>query len=967
VLRARVRASVRQSVSAFCTYARTYHELLPAQKVRFGARDLVMALTRVKHYSFTACSHNNNEHQRRWIRALGLIMSKNYADALKQKPPPAPQNRRPDPKNQEAGAKRPRREKQPQRPPSTAEQNTVAARASAWGRPDAAVSAKKPPSILKRPKEEPVPVVKRPPSKKSKKPRPTQMSLGDVIPQHMISKKGKPTVTPVADTQPSQQEPQPMEVSSQEEFPSLSAGSAVASKPSKPSLPAHAGWGKKAPPKKDKPAVKKVAPKSTSKQQMQKESGKQSEVKKERTSLLDFGAKQRTDDGRGEHDLIRLLQDGKVQASQGVSKKGRQRITPRKKKFTTLKKKVLQERLEAWRKLHPEEQPATTSATAASAGVYPATDKTTCTVCLQNFAEAEEVEDDDEYEEIVENMKEMAIKVGPIRDAFLHREASGPCPAFVCFETPQSAAAACACWNGLVVGGQALEPVLLYPKLEESAEPVNNEKWRNAVLSAVSEEKDGELDAASSNASTSIILRNVLSKDDFEDEEHLEESLSYIRFLVDKHGTVCDFEAKQEDGVGIVIVTYKGDVSVAKEAVSKLDGLLVGGAAIAASLSNEAAASNEVHTVELKNALTDDDLEDEDCLKESLNDIESLAKSHGPLSDGDAVKVAETSVLITYSGDLSVAKNAAGKLDGTLLGGNMLQASVLLSPDEKQPFKDTSGWVLLQNILSEDDITDEECMEESIEDVRELASRYGKVLNVTFDPQDLTRVVRIEFDGGSDVAAFAAEKFNNMVLGGQTIAAMALSSESEVKEPATVESKAETGEATKPVDTTPKPLYSGDKLIPERFAECKRVPKVVKSTGPREYASLSKNEDITPLLIEMLGELMRLQRRAIEDKNAKARRRIVMGLREVARGIRAHKVKMVVMANNVDQYGAIDEKLQEILDLARQEDVPVIFELNKRKLGKAVGKSIKVSVVGIQSADGAHQQFKKLAALAAKT
>jgi hypothetical protein len=30
---------------------------------------------------------------------------------------------------------------------------------------------------------------------------------------------------------------------------------------------------------------------------------------------------------------------------------------------------------------------------------------------------------------------------------------------------------------------------------------------------------------------------------------------------------------------------------------------------------------------------------------------------------------------------------------------------------------------------------------------------------------------------------------------------------------------------------------------------------------------------------------------------------------------------MVVMSNNLDHYGAIDEKLQEILDLAREEDV----------------------------------------------
>ena len=85
-----------------------------------------------------------------------------------------------------------------------------------------------------------------------------------------------------------------------------------------------------------------------------------------------------------------------------------------------------------------------------------------------------------------------------------------------------------------------------------------------------------------------------------------------------------------------------------------------------------------------------------------------------------------------------------------------------------------------------------------------------------------------------------------------------------------------------------------------------------------------------------------------------------MGLREVARGIRAHKVKMVVMANNLDQYGAIDSKLQEILDLASKEGLPVLFELNKRKLGKALGKSIKVSVVGIQNAEGAQEGFKRL-------
>ena len=69
---------------------------------------------------------------------------------------------------------------------------------------------------------------------------------------------------------------------------------------------------------------------------------------------------------------------------------------------------------------------------------------------------------------------------------------------------------------------------------------------------------------------------------------------------------------------------------------------------------------------------------------------------------------------------------------------------------------------------------------------------------------------------------------------------------------------------------------------------------------------------------------------------------------------------MIVTANNLDQYGALDVKLQEILDLAKEHDLPVTFELNKRKIGKALGKTIKVSVVGIENADGAYEPFKKL-------
>jgi selenocysteine insertion sequence-binding protein 2 len=114
----------------------------------------------------------------------------------------------------------------------------------------------------------------------------------------------------------------------------------------------------------------------------------------------------------------------------------------------------------------------------------------------------------------------------------------------------------------------------------------------------------------------------------------------------------------------------------------------------------------------------------------------------------------------------------------------------------------------------------------------------------------------------------------------------------------------------------------------------------------------------------MLGSLMSYQLRSKDDVNARSRRRLVLGFREVARGLRANKIKLVVLANNLDEYEAVGEKTQEVLDACQATGTPILFELSKRQLGKALGKTIKVSVVGVQNVDGAHEQFKKLKALA---
>lgn len=365
-------------------------------------------------------------------------------------------------------------------------------------------------------------------------------------------------------------------------------------------------------------------------------------------------------------------------------------------------------------------------------------------------------------------------------------------------------------------------------------------------------------------------------------------------------------------------------------------------------------------TIIFHNILCDDDYDDEEALQESIEDIKGLAQQYGQVvgarastSGGD-----KGNVFIDY-GNCDAAKKALQQLNGIVVGGS----TIVVSTNNGLPHEQKSslpGEIILSNVLNDDDFEDEDCLNESIDDIKNLVQKYGAigVVKAEMSGEHKGRV-HVSYTDGHQVAQQAAQTLNGMVVGGLTISASVVSAtennaNSRINQPPV----SSNNNSSKP--EPPPPMYSGDKIVPERFAACKRVPKIPNKGTPRAYASKISNEEATPLVIEMLGELMRLQERSKDDKNARARRRLVMGLREVARGIRAHKVKMVIMANNLDQYGAIDAKLQEILDLARAEDLPILFELNKRKLGKSLGKSIKVSVVGIQNAEGAHGQFKKL-------
>jgi selenocysteine insertion sequence-binding protein 2 len=705
-----------------------------------------------------------------------------------------------------------------------------------------------------------------PNASKKRKPSLKTMSIGDLVPDVLPGRKKAPkppgnakapaALLPKMSAGKGDRAQRTDNVFSSSEFPALSVSRSPP--PPAPAVPGTAKLLKHV-------APKKAASTASTQEQQPKRTVHVSGRKEQHLTSTNFRSMAGRvdapgDDTGGEHDLLRLMREGKMV----VQNKGRQRIRPRKKKFSALKKKVLQERLLKWQEMHPENAPLE-NANDRQNGSGALSEIQTCTVCVYGFTEPEELEDDEEYEEILSNLEELATKIGEVKRLFIPRALEERSienyPAFVEFASPQHASAAATCWNGLLVGGQALSS---HPLV--NAEGVDLE-WRDWCL--VSEQRD-----------------------------------------------TCE-------GVGDIIVENTG-----------------------------------LTEVSLENALTEDDLEDDDCLQESVVDIRLLAEKYGVVEDVRVEKEHSGRLVVVYRGGISVAQKAAQELGKLVIGGAAVSARVLGLETASQSGDSAILSIILRGVLTEDDLEDDECLQESLNDVRELAEKYGSVLDVTLDPGSDGGAVTVRFSSMPDGRQGAIDGFNGMVVGGQVVSASLSESESPGHEPDVGQSDA--------APSSPTPLFSGDKRIPERFAECKRVPKVPNNGTPRTYATLTNDDSVKGLLIEMLGELMRLQRRAIENKNAKAKRRIVMGLREVARGIRSHKVKMVVMANNLDEYGVIDEKLQEILDLSHEEGLPVFFEFSKRGLGKAFGKSIKVAVAGIQNAEGAHQQFKKLMALAPK-
>ncbi|XP_066224529.1 selenocysteine insertion sequence-binding protein 2 isoform X5 [Saccopteryx leptura] len=136
----------------------------------------------------------------------------------------------------------------------------------------------------------------------------------------------------------------------------------------------------------------------------------------------------------------------------------------------------------------------------------------------------------------------------------------------------------------------------------------------------------------------------------------------------------------------------------------------------------------------------------------------------------------------------------------------------------------------------------------------------------------------------------------------------------------------------------------------------------------RDYCSQVLSKEVDACVMDLLKELVRFQDRMYQKDpvKAKTKRRLVLGLREVLKHLRLRKLKCVIISPNCEKIqskGGLDDTLHTIINYACEQNIPFVFALNRKALGRSLNKAVPVSVVGIFSYDGAQDQFHKMVEL----
>ncbi len=146
----------------------------------------------------------------------------------------------------------------------------------------------------------------------------------------------------------------------------------------------------------------------------------------------------------------------------------------------------------------------------------------------------------------------------------------------------------------------------------------------------------------------------------------------------------------------------------------------------------------------------------------------------------------------------------------------------------------------------------------------------------------------------------------------------------------------------------------------------------IHDAGFREYCSQLIDRQLDELCIQLLLTLKRFQDRKKQQfqsnpERARGKRRFVHGIREVTKHLRLQRLKCVLIApdcQSIHSRGGLNDALEQIINLCKEQNIPYIFTLNRQKLGRCLNKISRISTIGIFDYSGVDQIYKQIIEIA---
>merc|ERR1712098_668565 len=133
----------------------------------------------------------------------------------------------------------------------------------------------------------------------------------------------------------------------------------------------------------------------------------------------------------------------------------------------------------------------------------------------------------------------------------------------------------------------------------------------------------------------------------------------------------------------------------------------------------------------------------------------------------------------------------------------------------------------------------------------------------------------------------------------------------------------------------------------------------------RTYCNHLLSPEVNSSISLLMADLIRFQDKQYhkDPEKAKSKRRYVVGLREVAKFLKVKKIHGIIFAPDIEKVeteGGLDDAVGKLIKDAELMGVPVIFGLNRYKLGRTCLKKVPISCIGILNYQGSDDNFKTL-------